>query len=83
MAIEVPEMIKKETYRCPRELGCTATAPGGNQPKCKVDFSGRRNVLFVAASKDHLSCPYLILLGNGRICTCPIHYYLCNTTAAT
>lgn len=83
MAIEVPDNIKKETNRCPHDLACLATVNSGNQLKCKVNYSNGKNVLFVVPSEEHLSCPYLIFFGNGRICTCPVHYYLCNNKAIT
>ncbi|MFH1974561.1 MAG: hypothetical protein ABIJ52_03245 [Pseudomonadota bacterium] len=81
MAIEVPDTIKEETHRCPHDFTRLATTPSGNQPKCKVNYSGGRNVLYLVASQGHLSCPYRIKFGNGIICACPVHYYLCNITA--
>jgi len=83
MTIEVPDNIKKETNRCPHDLSYLATVNSGNQLKCKVNYSNGKNVLDLVASQGRVSCPYQILFGNGRICTCPIHYYLYNKTAIT
>jgi hypothetical protein len=42
MAVEVPDTIKKETYRCPHDFTYLATAPSGNWKLnsylCKYNF---------------------------------------------
>ena len=76
MAVEVPDTIKKETYRCPHDFTCLATTPSGNQRKCKVAYSIGKNVLSLVASQERVSCPYKIMYGNGLLCLCPVNYYL-------
>ena len=81
MAIEVPDTLKEETYRCPHDFACLATVSSGNQPKCKVDYSNGKNVLILVASQGRVSCPYQIPFGNDLMCICPVNFYLNNTTA--
>ena len=52
MTIEMQETIKKETNRCPHDLAYLATGTSGNQPKCKINYSGGRNVLYLLHPMD-------------------------------
>lgn len=79
MDIEVPDTVKQETTRCRHNFACLNAEGCRDHGKCKIDYSGGKNVLILAVSEEYFSGPYSLSFGDRQLCACPVRYYLYKT----